>query len=75
MSEYKQLDYDEWYEEYDVVDEVLESDPAGKDAKYVWTEIESDGYFSWEAGRHYVNRTGRYMVSRKPHDFDAGVPD
>ena len=67
------IDEDDWYIEYDVIDEILEDDPEGVEAKYVWTEIESDGDWVYAAGRHLVNRTGRYFVSRRPHDFDVIV--
>jgi len=67
------IDEGEWYEEYDVMDEILEHDPENTPANRVWTEIESDGCWSYAAGRHLVNRTGRYFVSRKPHDFDVIV--
>lgn len=65
---------EEWQEEFKPGD-ALEDFPDGTPANRIWTEIESDGFWSVAAGNYLVNRTGRYYVSDKPHDFDIFVED
>ena len=68
------LTEDEWELEFQPGN-VLEDFPVGIDPKYMWTEVESDGFWSIASGNHFVNRTGRYYVSVLPHDFDVFVEE
>jgi hypothetical protein len=68
------LTEDEWEERYKP-GEVLEDFPEGTPAHRIWTEIESEGFWSLAPGTHLVNRTGRYYVSEIPHNFDVFVED
>lgn len=70
----KFLTEDQWEDIYQP-GEILEEFPEGIDPSRIWTEIESDGYWSIAAGNHLVNRTGRYYVSAIPHDYDVFVED
>ena len=65
---------EEWEERYQP-GEILEDFPEGTPANRIWTEIESDGCWSIVSGNHLVNRTGRYYVSKVPHDFDVATED
>jgi len=68
------LTEDEWEAEFKP-GEVLEDFPTGVDPKFLWTEIESDGFWSIASGNHLVNRTGRYYVSEIEHDYDVFVDE
>lgn len=74
MSTDRMLTEDEWEEEFNP-GEILEDFPEGTPANRIWTEIETDGYWSIASGNHLVNRTGRYYISEKEHDFDVFVED
>lgn len=68
------LTEDEWIAEFKP-GEILEDFPEGTDPKYLWTEIESDGYWSIASGNHFVNRTGRYYITEVAHDFDVFIEE
>ena len=68
----RHLTEDEWEAEFKP-GEILEDFPEGTPANRIWTEIESDNFWSIGAGNYTVNRTGRYYVSEKPHDFDVFI--
>lgn len=70
-DKFQYLTEDKWEEEYEPT--YLDHDPEGIDAKYVWTEVESDGHYAWSSGRRLVNRTGNYAVTKKVHNFDVEV--
>ena len=76
MSEFKTIAQDEWYEQYiPTSDEPLEHFPDGIVPNHLWTELECDGVFTISSGNHFVNRTGRYWITVKPHQFDVDVED
>ena len=68
------LTEDEWIEEFKP-GEALEDFPAGTDPKFLWTELDSDGHWSLGSGNYFVNRTGRYYVTEKSHNYDVFVQD
>ncbi len=68
------LTEDEWEAEFKP-GEILEDYPVGTLVDRIWTEIESDGNWTIAAGNYLVDRTGRYYITEKPHDFDVFVED
>ena len=74
MTEDRFLTKDEWEAEFKP-GEILEDFPEGTPPNRIWTEIESDGFWSIGAGNYMVNRTGYYYVSEKPHAFDVFIDE
>ena len=75
-DEWKQITYDEWHKTYHpTTEDALEDFPKGTSAEFLWTEIESDGHWTIASGNHFVNRTGRYYITKKPHNFMVDVND
>lgn len=69
---------DEWIQQYNPSDEMLETygeeyDKVLKtDVSFIWTLLDTDGEASIVSGFSYVNRIG-YYIARVPHDLEKRI--